>query len=127
MAPVSSANMPDCRIRSWVASHSWTTLPRMQATPGARSLMGVIVGLSVPSWETSLIVVPEWTFRFSIPLYWSTTADSRRYHFPSSSTGAFALDQTTKRTAADSSATIPVWAIEGEGAAVSATTLHSTV
>jgi len=118
---------PHWRIRSCVASHSWIILPLTEAMPGHRSAMGVMTGLMVPPAGTSVMVVPEWTLRLTEPLYWSTTADSNRYQFPSLRTGAFARDQTTNLTAAVVSATIPVWEMEGDGGAVSATTLPSTV
>ena len=84
------------------------------ADPGVQVPDRYGAGMSDRSSVISLIVVPEWTLRLAIPLNSSMTADSIRYHDPSAIAGAFDLAQTTKRIAPDSSAMIPLCAIEGE-------------
>ena len=103
------------------------TFARTQPIPGCRSPIGTGAGMSDRSSVISLIAVPECTFRFATPLNSSMTADSIRYHDPSAIAGAFDLAQTTKRIAPDSSAMIPLCAIEGEAGWERPTTFPSMV
>jgi len=73
------------------------------------------------------MVVPEWIFRLGVPLYSSTTTDSKRYHEPADNRGAFALAHTTNRIAPVGSARIPVWDIAAEGELERETTFASMV
>ena len=90
-------------------------------------MTGIGAGMSGSDFSISLIVVPECTLRFGTPLYSSTTADSSRYHLPSSIFGALDFAQTTNRIPPDSSAMMPLWAIAGDAGVERETTFPSRV